>query len=230
MKSLPHPSPDRGFTRTDLCAVLMAVALLAFIALPALGKMKPHSARASCANNLRQLGVGWHSWAKENGNKPPWHVPPVDGGTKAIPMPYRHFAIISNYVASPAIMVCPSDKVKIAARDFSNDPAKGLLSTNFENKAIGYFIGAELTMDEPKTMMAGDRTVTKNVYGNCTYIGVLTSRLRAPTNWTKEAHEGRMGNLLFSDGSVRAVDDGGLAKAVLDNPLDPNKSGCALVP
>ena len=73
-----------GFTRTDLCAVLFALSLLAALALPALAKMKPHSDRASCANNLRELGIGWHCWARENKNELPWHLNPVDGGTRAM--------------------------------------------------------------------------------------------------------------------------------------------------
>jgi prepilin-type processing-associated H-X9-DG protein len=208
----------------------MAVALLAFIALPALARMKPHSERASCFNNLRQLGVGWHSWAKENRNQPPWYVPVVDGGTKVMPQPFVHFAIISNFVASPTIMVCPSDKVKVAARDFSNDPAKGLFSANFQTKAIGYFIGTEMTMDEPKAIMAGDRFLQASSGSNCGSVGFATSRLNMTGAWSAEAHEKSLGNLLFCDGSVKLVNSGRLMDAVNGNPVDANRSGCVLIP
>jgi prepilin-type processing-associated H-X9-DG protein len=224
---------QRGFTRTDLCALLVAVSLLAVLCLPALAKMKPHSDRATCVNNLRQLGVGWQCWAKDNGNLPPWYVVPANGGTKTIGIPYVHFAIISNYLASPMVMVCPSDSAKIPALDFSSNPSRGLLSTNFQNNAIGYFIGTEVTVDEPRAMLAGDRDVQSSLLialGNCGSVSFNTAKIRSGGFWPKNSFHAGAGNVLFCDGSARVVNATGLVRAVLDNPVDGNKSGCILIP
>jgi prepilin-type processing-associated H-X9-DG protein len=229
MQTDNQSSARRAFTRADLCAVLVTISLLTAIALPALAKIKPQGERVSCLNNLRQLGVGWHSWAKENSNQPPWYVMPADGGTKTIGIPYVHFLIISNYVVSPMVMVCPTDTIKIPARDFSDDPNRGFRSTNFQNNAVGYFIGTENVMDDPRPIMAGDRNVPGTLVGNCGAARFPTARL-ANGFWLKGSHNAGMGNLLFCDGSARTVNDAGIRQAVMDNPVDGNRSGCFLPP
>lgn len=98
MKQTKPPQSQRGFTRADLYVVLMAIAMLAFIALPALGKMKPQSERLSCANNLRQLGLALAMYSANNdGFFPPRIYKPCWTGR------------LSNGIANAKILVCPSD-------------------------------------------------------------------------------------------------------------------------
>jgi competence protein ComGC len=89
---------QRGFTRADLCAVLMAVALLAFIALPTMGKMKPQSDLVSCANNLRQLGLAMAMYSADNNRQFP-----VRTRSNAWPT-----TILPGY-KDLRLLVCPSD-------------------------------------------------------------------------------------------------------------------------
>jgi hypothetical protein len=97
--SITHLTPpNRGFTRADLCVVLMAVALLAFIALPALAKMKPHSDRVSCANNLRQINLALAMYAADNHGQLPLRIGPSAWPTKLFPG-YKDLRLL----------VCPSD-------------------------------------------------------------------------------------------------------------------------
>jgi prepilin-type processing-associated H-X9-DG protein len=72
-------SSDRsqgGFSRTELCAVLGAVAILSLtLGISLAGSREPGS-RAACANNLRQLGMAALIYSAENGGQfPPRFAP-----------------------------------------------------------------------------------------------------------------------------------------------------------
>lgn len=64
-----------GFTLVELSIVIAIVSILALMILPALARTRESAHRASCANNLKQLGVACHMYANENGgNWPLRHV------------------------------------------------------------------------------------------------------------------------------------------------------------
>jgi prepilin-type N-terminal cleavage/methylation domain-containing protein len=63
----------RGFTLTELAAVLAAVGLLVVVALPAFAGARIKGARSLCGGNLHQLFVASMVYANEFGTKlPPW--------------------------------------------------------------------------------------------------------------------------------------------------------------
>jgi type II secretory pathway pseudopilin PulG len=55
-----------AFTRTDLFLVILLLALLALVVLPALAGVQNKGGRADCANNLRQIGQDSMIYAGEN--------------------------------------------------------------------------------------------------------------------------------------------------------------------
>lgn len=70
----------RGFTLIELLVVLAIIALLAVLQLPALAKAKERSTRITCANNLRQIGVGVFLYAASHAdNLPPNRVSAFSG-------------------------------------------------------------------------------------------------------------------------------------------------------
>ena len=105
-----------AFTLVELLVVIAIIAILAALLLPVLSRAKAAAQRTDCLNNLRQLGLGIHLYAGENGD-----ILPAAANVTWEQLDTNHFLIfykrlMKSYVglhgpSSPQdkVFACPAD-------------------------------------------------------------------------------------------------------------------------
>jgi prepilin-type N-terminal cleavage/methylation domain-containing protein len=97
----------RGFSLVELLVVIAIIAVLAALLLPVLSSAKARAKRTTCLDNLRQINLGFHLYAGDNGDKTP-----ATGFTTYI----TYKELVKSYIglhgpssADDKVFTCPAD-------------------------------------------------------------------------------------------------------------------------
>lgn len=118
-------SSRRAFTLIELLVVIAIISILAAILFPVFARARDNARRASCMNNMKQIGLGMMQYAQDYDEKYPLFLRRPETIQTDASMPGARFNvtwsttgkhitwmdIIYPYVKSTQVFVCPSQKL-----------------------------------------------------------------------------------------------------------------------
>ncbi len=207
-----HDSRLSALTRLEVIVTVAALLTVVLVGLAAAltgySRSLDKSRRSYCVNNLKNIGLAFRIFAKDQEVVLPWNLADNEGGTKnhatspaAI---WRHWAAISNEISHPKLFICPSDRERRSANSWSE-------FTN--NRFVSYALGFSATEESAQSILAADRNIRLD--GAVLTNVILSFPSNVVVTFDQRLHN-EAGNLLLGDGSVQRIPSRNLSEFFLD--------------
>jgi hypothetical protein len=114
-----------GFVLGYASILLTALAVLIFAArvVPQIAPARSQAQRIRCINNMKNIGLAFRIWAADHQDRFPFQAsanPSGQPGETGVLNSAQIFQTLADELATPTILVCPSDPVKRPAKSFSS--------------------------------------------------------------------------------------------------------------
>ncbi len=181
-----------GFTRVDVAVMAALIALAIGLALATPGGRSARAERIACVENLKKLGLAVRIAASDADFEARWQSWKTNSFAPGFDEPAAFFGSFSNHLASPRLLICPSDRERAPAASF----------TNLASRNLSYFANLSADFSRPQDILMGDRNVIAD--GVPAPSGRLPLTNVTTLTWSKAMH-GDTPNLLLADGSVQQI-------------------------
>ncbi|HTR40207.1 MAG TPA: hypothetical protein VMH87_01150 [Pseudomonadales bacterium] len=222
MKLRLSKKSNQAWTITDIVVVIVVIIVLAALLLPVISAAKRHALRMKCADNLKQITLACRDWEGDNNNEYPMTISVTNGGARemvAVGDVAHCFQVMSNELIFPKYLICPADRERVPATNFTAD---------FNNSHISYFINPDANEMYPQEVLLGDDNLAVN--GVPVKSGLLELSTNAQVTFTADRHR-YVGNISYSDGSISEVSSSGLQSSfILSVQGTPKTTNCLAIP
>ena len=212
----PRLSQKRNapLTLLEVFIVLAAVVILAAVFLPVLVISQKKVSRISCVNNLKQIGLTYHIWEGDNGDKFPMGISVTNGGSMEMVQTgnvAQTFIVMSNELSIPKILICP----------YATNNSYAVSFGELSNSNISYFVAVDATNDvNPQMILSGDSNF--EIGGQLVNSGLNSFRVNDSVAWSPARHI-KAGNIGFADGNVQSTTSKSLQTYLQQTGLATNR-------